>query len=564
MNTLGTARICLLVFALPAAVVCRAATYHVSPAGQDERTPQQAASAGTPWRSVAKAAQAAQPGDRVVLLPGVYREGGIVIGNSGTETAPVVFSAQPGAILSGGTRLARWLRLEGEIYRSDPVDMAPFEAAKSYPTILLEGGVFLNQDHGQRVETLKPGSCLWQKQERRWLVWCRAGGDPARREIELPTLGEGIIVGKGVRHLVFEGLDLRHYNVTALRVEKGAGDIVFRNCRFGDSTRKLLQIQGDHIRVERCRFRQSGSTGLQFGGPGAFAGVVRDCVAVQCGNCYYASGGAHDILFERCEASHFARRTIPHFNFKADGDAIGLGVSSNVVVRACVFRDSGWAAYAEDSRLIPWGKDKKPMRPNQGCAFDIWRADAYRIESNVVARCDSGVHIAPGTAGVIVGNTIVGVRGSGISAHGAASCPVKGVVIDGNTVVDCSRGVWLSKVTTDARVVNNILAGNEQALSVQNTEGFFEDRNAFYGTNGGRQIAWLGQTVDLAQYRARSGMGANSLEAGPRFTAPGAGDYRLRADSPCRGRRADGGDLGSGPWRPVPPPAEAGPGGSRQ
>jgi len=505
-----------------------------------------------PWRSLGRAVRAVRPGDRVVLLPGVYREGDIGIERSGTKDAPITFSAGPGAILSGGMQLTRWTRVEGNIYRSAPVDMAPFEAGRKRPTILFEDGKFLNRDHGEKLETMKPGSCVWLNDERCWLVWCRAGDDPSAHQIELPCLSDGIVVAKGVRHLVFEGLDMRYYNGTALRVAAGSGDLVFRDCRFGDSTRRLLRIEGDHVLVERCRFEQTGSTGLGFAGRDAFAGIVRDCVAVQCGNCYYANGRAHDILFERCEASHFARRAIPHFDFKADGDAVGLGVCSNVTVRACVLRDSGWQAYAQNNRVIVWGKKKRRVRPNDGHAFDIWRGEAYRIESNIVARCAGGVLIAPGTAGAIVANTIVDVRGHGIAAHGSAKAPVKGVRIDGNTVVDCRSGVWLSKVTTDARVINNILAGNEIALSVQNAEGFFEDRNAFFGTNRAGLISWLGKAGDLARYREQSRMGTNSVQADPRFVAPQTGDYRLRADSPCRARRTDGGDLGSRPWRPVP------------
>jgi len=529
----------LLVLLAP---VCHAATYYVSPSGSDERTAQQAQKEETPWRSVAKALDVAGPGDRAELLPGIYRQGNIVLKKSGTKDAPITLAARKGAILSGGLKMARWTQVQGKIYRSEPIDLAPFKESKKYPTILFEDGHILNHDHGGKLETMKPGSGLWEKSSRTMLAWCREGDDPSGHAIELPCLGHGIVIAEGVRHLILEGLDMRYYNVMALKGNPGCGDILVRDCSFRNNTRYEARFSGDHVRVERCRFEWCGSIGLGFGGKTAFECIASDCTATHCGNCYYASGGCRDIVFERCEASHFCRRAIPHSSFKADGDAIGMGVSTGTVVRNCVFRDGGWEMYKHNP-VVQWGK--RTTRPNWSTAFDVWRAEKYCLESNLILRCDSGVHVAPGTDGVIRGNTIVGMKRSGISTHGVKERPVRGVLIDRNTIVGCKSGVWLSDVTTDVRLTSNILADNELQLSVLNPKGFFADCNCFFSSKTPRVISWLKQIGDLAQYRKWSGMGANSIQAAPMFVDVKKGDFRLRPGSPAIATGQDRVNMGA-------------------
>lgn len=68
-----------------------AETYYVSPNGDDDNTGSEA----SPWRSLAHAADQAQAGDTVYIRAGTYAETLRPL-NSGTDGAPIVFTAYPG------------------------------------------------------------------------------------------------------------------------------------------------------------------------------------------------------------------------------------------------------------------------------------------------------------------------------------------------------------------------------------------------------------------------------------------------------------------------------------
>lgn len=87
-----------------------AATYYVATTGNDT-------SPGTemqPWRTIQRAANRVQPGDRVLVQPGVYYER-VVMKTSGSSNAPIVFEGTRGAggellsVIDGGDRVtATW------------------------------------------------------------------------------------------------------------------------------------------------------------------------------------------------------------------------------------------------------------------------------------------------------------------------------------------------------------------------------------------------------------------------------------------------------------------------
>jgi len=68
-------------------------TLYVATTGNDAAD----GSAGAPWRTLQRAANAASAGDQIVVRPGRYA--GFNVTTSGTATNPIVFSAEPGAIV---------------------------------------------------------------------------------------------------------------------------------------------------------------------------------------------------------------------------------------------------------------------------------------------------------------------------------------------------------------------------------------------------------------------------------------------------------------------------------
>ena len=60
-----------------------------------------------PFRTIQHAADTAQPGDKVVIRPGVYEER-VVITTSGRSDEPIIFEGEEGAVIDGGTRITGW------------------------------------------------------------------------------------------------------------------------------------------------------------------------------------------------------------------------------------------------------------------------------------------------------------------------------------------------------------------------------------------------------------------------------------------------------------------------
>lgn len=85
-------RLSLSLLGLLAAATTQAATYYVSPSGDDAGTPAQAANPATPWKTIGKAAQTMTAGDTCVIRAGTYRETA-VLAASGAAGAPITFKA---------------------------------------------------------------------------------------------------------------------------------------------------------------------------------------------------------------------------------------------------------------------------------------------------------------------------------------------------------------------------------------------------------------------------------------------------------------------------------------
>ena len=141
------------------------------------------------------------------------------------------------------------------------------------------------------------------------------------------------------------------------------------------------------------------------------------------------------------------------------------------------------------------------------------------------------------------------------------------VVFEHNTCVDAGRG-WAhgqrpdpngrhlmfyhnSAQTRGFVVRHNIFAGaTESCLRLGPpdwSKGLAMERNC-WGQPKGALILWLRESVGpahFAAWRQKTGLGAGSILAAPRFVDPAARDYRLAPDSPGRTLAQDGGPVGA-------------------
>ena len=104
----------------PALLLCAsclsvaAATLHVDPQGDD----QAAGSEAKPFRTIQRAAALAQPGDTVLVAPGIYRER-IAPPRGGKDGAPITFrsSVRHGAVVRGSDPWApQWHKVSPGLY----------------------------------------------------------------------------------------------------------------------------------------------------------------------------------------------------------------------------------------------------------------------------------------------------------------------------------------------------------------------------------------------------------------------------------------------------------------
>jgi hypothetical protein len=137
---------------IPLAVACllavchaHAADYYVDPMDGWNTNP---GTIGQPVRTVARAAQLANPGDRVILRGGIYRET-LTPARSGQPGAPIIFSSYPGedVVVSAFEPLSGWSDAGNGVYRAQ-LFVSP------YPHVLIDGV--------SAIEARYPNHTSWQ------------------------------------------------------------------------------------------------------------------------------------------------------------------------------------------------------------------------------------------------------------------------------------------------------------------------------------------------------------------------------------------------------------------
>ncbi len=492
-----------------AAIEAADCTFVVATDGKDENpgTP------SNPFRTIQKSADVAQPGDIICVREGIYSESTSHFRNSGTSAQPVTLINYPGErpILEGGAALEDWLLYAGNTYYTEDFDHS------FYVIMVSEDEQMLMYDHSSSPDTMIAGSMI--KEGNRIYVFPYSGSVSEHTYVlnYLPTA----IRFESDSYIIIDGLTFKNYNDNTIVGDSASHHINIQNCVFKNNVRTSLTFSGDYITVDNCDISWSGVFAIHFTGKHS---IARNCTADYISNAFYASHGAEDILFENCEASHFARRGIPNTAFHTDGDGVGIGVSNGVVVRNCYFHDSG------NDFIISAPDDQK------GYAFDVWKADQFTIEKNILHSVDSAIHIAPGSNGLIANNLIYDTEGAAaIGFYGSNENPGYAMRVYGNTIYNCSNdGIAIKPQTSDVTIKNNLVAncgGYEYHIYADN--GHIEDHNLFYDVNTANVISWLGSPLSLADYQASVGQGLNSLSQDPLLLKPDIGDFHLQPGSPA-------------------------------
>ena len=99
-----------------------------------------------PFRRINDAAQVAQPGDEVLVAPGIYREY-VNPAHAGTEQARITYrSVQPlGAVITGAERVAGWQPYEGQVWQRR-IPNSAFGSYNPYTTFVYGDWYFARAD----------------------------------------------------------------------------------------------------------------------------------------------------------------------------------------------------------------------------------------------------------------------------------------------------------------------------------------------------------------------------------------------------------------------------------
>jgi hypothetical protein len=241
-----------------------------------------------PWKTVSEAAKKVRPGDKVIISDGVYREQ-IVVRTSGTEGAPILFEAAPGAhvVLTGADHLSGWEKIGASlpIYRIPWTNrFIAWSANMTHPDdkyhrligrceqVAIDGYLLRQTlDSNQ----LAPGAFYVDISNRTLEVW-----DSANRDLNK------VFAEASARQEIF-------------RVE---GDFVqLRGLRFQFAANMAqhgaVVLTGNHDILEDCTMERMNSSGATFSGEHQ---VVRRCVFRDNGQLGFGANGAHDLLFTEC------------------------------------------------------------------------------------------------------------------------------------------------------------------------------------------------------------------------------------------------------------------------
>jgi hypothetical protein len=288
---------------------------------------------------------------------------------------------------------------------------------------------------------------------------------------------------------------------------------------------------GDHVVIDG--FRIYGAVGLWS---------VKDCIVRNC-----EMWGGNDGEFNCCVRLERAERCRIENNIIHDNDgrvpapAAGGRLNMPLVMeydsRACViehnefYNAAGAAVFLKDNpvdcvvrRNLFWGTGGGVTGPVQ----------------------DTGENL------LIEGNVFRGLTTAAVYAH----CDLKGLTVRHNTFVDNATDVatWTSG-TAEIRVCSNLFvhtAAGQRFVNVEphgsdaNRDGALTkvllwDYNGYAGPAVWR-VAYRVVAESLPRWQAYGdyGFDAHSLAADPEFVNPAGRDYRLKADSPYRGKGMDG------------------------
>jgi hypothetical protein len=489
-----------------------AATLHVSPVNGHD------ANSGTvelPLATLRRALSLATPGTKIVLHGGFYREGDLVVWNSGNAGAPILIENAPGETpILDGTDIGfspEWELFDGDhqVYRT---------ACAAQPD-----NAYLDGEHLFRYVELA------DLLARRWSQPAGFYVDGthlyARFPMEAAPDGHEVTIPRFTTALSFEGSS--HWQIRGVR---------FQYYGFGTFHRGVYLDGADHVLIDQCEFRNN-VVGV---------GLKR---------------AADFNTVQNCRFSDAPMATWNWHAVKSGGVAYeGGGVvvySSNEPNRGNVIRDNRFENMFDGASLY----SSSLTGPTRDLDFygntvsnvvdDAVETDGGgingRIYRNTFEHFLTGISVAPAFLGptYITRNILRGWRstaeftGYPIKLNVTTSFQTQFVYLYHNTCytdVPGQNGFLFKNYSNWVNVVsrNNIYVGTDYALESQSSPNPVDfNFDNLTSTHASRFVRWLGVGYStLNAFSEAVGQEKRGFSVDPLFSDAVGGDFSLRAESP--------------------------------
>lgn len=481
-------------------------TWYVSPTGNDSHS---GADPGNAFRTIQRAANLSQPGDLVLIMPGLYRES-VSVPRSGTANQPIVFRGTGTGVIVDGAD-------EGILNGAGwTLGNGVYSRITGFPTghVATEIGRLFQYGALAELQTLAagfPGGFYFDGTTLH--VKFFDGSSPQGHKMNVARYEDGFYLS-GLSHVRVENLDIRHFGSGSY----GKG-VYLRYC--------------SNVSVRQCRIHDVGSAGIWI--KGGSQNLVEENeiwdTSIFGWPWDLAKGSSAEnngiALTNEIGQGNVIRRNTIHGTFNGIGPC-GSSAPATGVTNETDLYDNILYEHTDDG-----------MEPEGYCSnVRIWNntlRDVHMVFA--VAPAAPGPTYILRNVGYRFGNTRTsrqdGYTASALKINSGYSTPIGPLYLYHNTF-------WTDAPATDAvallnpgystfiKARNNIMAGTQYALYKVNPATLDWNYDDLFTTDTTRFVSWLGTRYGtMGQFRSGTGQELNGLSVDPEFLNAPGGDFRL-------------------------------------